>query len=89
MKIIIEYICNSNEEISEQFLDINQDKKEIINNSLVEFLRTNKINLYEILEKREILKELIKYLKNKKEIKYVDIMNHFEINRGVIQNLKK
>ena len=24
-----------------------------------------------------------------KEIKYVDIMNHFEINKGVMQNLKK
>lgn len=86
---ILDYICNSKEEISEQFLDINQDKKEIINNSLIEFLRINRINLYEILEKREILKKLIKYLKNEKEIKYVDIMNHFEINKGVMQNLKK
>ena len=57
--------------------------------SLIEFLRINRINLYEILEKREILKKLIKYLKNEKEIKYVDIMNHFEINKGVMQNLKK
>ena len=43
---ILEYICNSNEEISEQFLDINQDKKEINTNNLLKFLRPTKINLY-------------------------------------------
>ena len=52
MQETLEYICNSKNKINEQYIDEDKDIKEIINNSLIEFLEINKTELYEILEKR-------------------------------------
>ena len=48
----------------------------------------SKAILYEILEKREVLKKLIKYLKKEKNIKYTEMMKNFDISRGIMQKLK-
>lgn len=88
MQETLEYICNSKNKINEQYIDEDKDIKEIINNSLIEFLEINKTELYEILEKREVLKKLIKYLKKEKNIKYTEMMKNFDISRGIMQKLK-
>lgn len=89
MQETLEYICNSKNKINEQYIDEDKDIKEIINNSLIEFLEINKTELYEILEKREVLKKLIKYLKKEKNIKYTEMMKNFDISRGIMQKLKE
>ena len=88
MQETLEYICNSKNKINEQYIDVDKDIKEIINKSLIEFLEINKTELYEILEKREVLKKLIKYLKKEKNIKYTEMMKNFDISRGIMQKLK-
>ena len=52
-----------------------------------EFLGDNNYELYEIYEKRQVLKEMILYLKNDKKVKYTEIENYFEITRGIMQRV--
>lgn len=83
----LNYICNNNEEIKENFIEVKND--EDINNMIEEFIKTKKLKITEIFENREILKKLIKYLKKEKGIKYTEIMEKFGITKGTMENLKK
>lgn len=81
-----ENICKSvNYNIS--FLDVDRDTKETISLAIREFLGDNNYELYEIYEKRQVLKEMILYLKNDKKVKYTEIENYFEITRGIMQRV--
>ena len=52
------------------------------------FLRKENVKVFEIFEKNDILKRLIKYLKEEHSIKYTDIMKKFDITKGVMERLK-
>ena len=58
------------------------------NNLIEEFLRKENVKVFEIFEKNDILKRLIKYLKEEHSIKYTDIMKKFDITKGVMERLK-
>ena len=85
----IEYICNTTIKSKENFLDIVDNGQKIIEDDISEFLEKEEIKLFEIFEKDDILKKLIKYLKNNKKIKYTEIIKNLDITKGVMERLKK
>lgn len=85
----LEFICNSNTYCYEQFLDININIEEKINNAISEFIKKENKKVFEIFQKDDILKKLIRYLKSQKNIKYTDIMRRLDITKGTMERLKK
>ena len=86
----IKYICNSNNDYDVDFLDIDKkDEKSIFYNAVSQFLKQENIKVFEIFENSDILKKLIKYLKQQKNIKYTVIMKELEITKGTMERLKK
>lgn len=85
----IRFICNENKPSEEEFLDIDFNIEKKIDNCISEFVRKENIKVFEIFEKDDILKKLIKYLKQSKNIKYTDIMKRLEITKGTMERLKK
>ena len=76
---------------STRFIDIEENinsLNEYISEGIKEFIKNNKLNIYEIFSNREALKELIFFLKENCRIKYVEIRNYFEISRGQMDILK-
>lgn len=81
-----ENICNnSNYNIS--FLDIEINKEEKIKVGIEEFLEMKNRKLYEIFSNRKILEEMVLYLKNEKDIKYIQIRQFLEMTRGTMQRI--
>ncbi len=70
------------------FIDIDNNPEEIINNLIEEFLKKENVKIFEIFEKDDILKKLIGYLKIENKIKYTEIMKKFDITKGVMERLK-
>ncbi len=64
------------------------DMEKKIDYAISDFVRKEKIKVFEIFEKDDILKKLIKYLKKYKKIKYTDIMKKFDITKGAMERLK-
>ena len=85
----IEYICNMDFIDEETFLDIDTNIEMKIDNSISEFIKKEQIKVFEIFEKRDILKKLIRYLKEVKKIKYTNIMKKLDITKGTMERLKK
>lgn len=86
----MEYICNMGIEDEEDFIDIEpKDIEKNVNMAISEFVKKERIKVFEIFEKSDILKKLIKYLKMDKKIKYVDIMKQLDITEGIMRRLKK
>lgn len=86
----MEYICNMGIEDEEDFIDIEpKDIDKNVNMAISEFVKKERIKVFEIFEKSDILKKLIKYLKMDKKIKYVDIMKQLDITEGIMRRLKK
>ena len=83
------FICNMNMDCEEDFLDIDIDINQNFENLILEFIKKEQIKVFEIFEKRDILKKLIRYLKHEKKIKYTDIMKKLEITKGTMERLKK
>ena len=73
----------------ETFLDIDTNIEMKIDNSISEFIKKEQIKVFEIFEKRDILKKLIRYLKEVKKIKYTNIMKKLDITKGTMERLKK
>lgn len=84
----IEYILNF-EICEEEFIDIDIDPRKKLDNAINEFIKKENVKVFEIFEKNDILKELIKFLKNNKKIKYTDIMKKFDITKGQMEGLKR
>ena len=84
----INLICN-NITYEEEFLDIDNNIKQNINNSIANFIQKENVKLFEIFEKSDILKMLIRYLKTEKKIKYTDMMKTLDITKGTMERLKK
>lgn len=85
----IEDISNVNNLSNQEFMDIDFDLEKKMDCSILEFVQKEKAKLFEIFEKDDILKGLIKYLKKTKNIKYTDIMKKLGITRGVMERLKR
>ena len=85
----IENICDLNIYYEEDFLDVDKNIDKIIDNAIAEFINKEKIKIFEIFEKNDILKKLIRYLKINKNIKYTDIMKRLDITKGTMERLKK
>ena len=71
------------------FIDIEKNQKDIIENAIKEFTEERQIDLKEIFINRNDLKELIKYMKTNKNIKYREIMQELEITQGTMKRLTK
>ena len=84
----IAFISNMNIICEEEFLDIDMNGEKKIDNAISEFVKKEKIKVFEIFEKDDILKKLIKYLKKSKSIKYTDIMKRLDITKGTMERLK-
>lgn len=52
-----------------------------------EFLEMKNRKLYEIFSNRKILEEMVLYLKNEKDIKYIQIRQFLEMKRGTMQRI--
>lgn len=85
----IESICNMDMLCEEDFLDIDVDIESKINNAISQFVEIEEIKVFEIFEKDDILRKLIKYLKKSRNIKYIDIMKRLDITKGTMERLKK
>ncbi len=88
LNLNFEEILKSSESYG-NFIDIENNPSEVINNLITEFLQKENVKIFEIFEKNDILKKLIKYLKKDNQIKYVYIMEKFGITKGVMERLKK
>ncbi len=82
-------ICNRDKPCEDEFLDIDINMEKKIDTSISEFVEKEKIKVFEIFEKDDILKKLIKYLKKTKKIRYTDIMKRLDITKGTMERLKK
>ena len=84
----IELICNTLD-YEETFIDIEDDTENIFYDNISKFLKKENIKLFELFEKSDILKKLIRYLKIEKRIKYTQIMQELDITKGTMERLKK
>lgn len=85
----IMFICNMEIDCEGDFLDVDIDINQNFENLILEFIKKEKIKVFEIFEKRDIIKKLIRYLKYEKKIKYTEIMKKLEITKGTMESLKK
>ena len=74
--------------IEGEFVELEIDIKERVLGCITRFCSQKGIRVSEILEDRSILKELIRELKIKYQIKYTKIMEIMNIPRGVMEKLK-
>lgn len=85
----IQYICNTNIINEDLFLDIETDEKKDINDLISEFVINERIKAFEIFENDEVIKKLIKFLKQQKKIRYTEMMKSLDITKGTMERLKK
>lgn len=83
------FICREEILSEEAFLDIDIDVEKRMDYHISEFIKKERIKVFEIFEKDDILKKLIKYLKESQNIKYTDIMKRLDITKGTMERLKR
>lgn len=79
-------ICNSNYCIK-NFLDIDRNIREDIENGIAEFMHTEKRSIISILQERKIFKDLVYFLKINEKINYKDICSYFQISKKLLKSL--
>jgi len=79
-------ICDSNH-CTRNFIDIDRNMQEEIEDGIREFLYKEKIELKDIFLNRKFFKNMIYFLKIEEKISYVEICKYFEISRNLISNL--
>lgn len=67
------------------FEDIEENIEYKVNEGISEFVKKEQINLFEVFSNREILINLIKFLKNVKRIKYIQVRENFEMKKGTME----
>lgn len=75
--------------IESEFIDVDIDIKEKILNCIEYFCERKQLEIIKIFEDRKILRDLIMELKNKRKVKYVDIMETLDISRGAMERIKR
>lgn len=86
----IEQIINNNKSNEEEFKLIEEekiDKEEICDDIINIFLKENAIDLTELRKNKEILKLLIKTLKDKNNISYRIMERHLKISRETLRKI--
>ena len=74
--------------LEKRYIDIERSAtSEYIDNGINEFCKQKGLKIFEILIKKENLKELISFLYKSCGIKYVKIRNYFDISRGTMKNI--
>lgn len=53
------------------------------------FVINERIKVFEIFENDEVIKKLIKFLKQQKKIRYTEMMKSLDITKGTMERLKK
>ena len=71
------------------FEDMEENSENKIKQGILEFTEKEQVKLFEIFFNREVLINLIKFLKNIKKIKYVQIREKLGITRGTMETLTK
>lgn len=81
------YNCNNYEK---NFMDIEEEKniEQDIKFGIKEYIKIKKCKIYDIFENRQILKDLIRFLKIEYKVKYVETQKFFEIKKGTMEGLK-
>ena len=69
-------------------IETDVDIEKNIKYGIQDYIKMKKCQIYEIYMNREILKELIKFLKEKHKIKYTETQKFFEIKKGTMEGLK-
>lgn len=87
-KVIIQDIIN-NVYTDYNFYDINENIDYRVKQGISEFIKKEQVNLFEIFSNRKILIKLIKFLKNVKKIKYVQIREFLDITRGTMESITR
>lgn len=80
------------ESFEKRFLDIKDElrsSKEYVIAGIKAYQKQKNKTLSQVLMSRDILKELISFLYNEYGLKYVEISNFFEIQKGTMNELKK
>ena len=71
------------------FSDIEENIDYKVKQGILEFIKKEQIDLFEIFSNRERLIKSIKFLKNVKNIKYKQIREFFDITRGTMERITK
>ena len=71
------------------FYDNDENINYKIKQGILEFVKKEQIYLVEIFSNRNILIKLIKFLKNVKKIKYIQIKEFFDITRGTMESITR
>lgn len=71
------------------FCDIDKDIDYKVKQGISEFIKKEQKNLFEIFSNRDILIKLIKFLKNVKKIRYVQIRKVLDITRGTMESITR
>ena len=80
-------ICSSNYCIK-NFLDVDRNIREDIENGIAEFTYiNNKESIISLLQERKVFKDLVYFLKFNEKITYKDICKYFEISKKLLISL--
>ena len=71
------------------FIDIDENTYYKIKEGISEFIKKEQIDLFKVISNRNILIKLIKFLKNVKKIKYIQIREFLGIKRGTMEVITK
>lgn len=82
--------CSECENIFKDVLDVEKKEnvEEKIKYGIQEYIKIKNCEVFEIFENRQLLKELIKFLKINHKIKYIETQSFFEIKKGTMEGLK-
>lgn len=71
------------------FYDIDINKKELLENAIEKYKKDKEKSLEEIMKDDELLKELIKILKENYKITYIEIIQKLKITQGNLKALRR
>lgn len=71
------------------FYDIEENIDYKLKQGISEFIKKEQIDLFKVFSNRNILIKLIKFLKNVKKIKYIQIREFLDITRGTMEGITR
>ena len=71
------------------FYDIDENIDYKVRQGISEFVKKEQIDLFKVFSNREILIKLIKFLKDVKKVKYIQIRKVFDMTRGTMESIAK
>ena len=71
------------------FYDIDENIDYKVRQGISEFVKKEQIDLFKVFSNREILIKLIKFLKDVKKVKYIQIRKVLDMTRGTMESIAK